>query len=125
MDQLLHARIWEIVAWVGCCRWKLSSATKTQKLAGKVIAHVFCDACEILFIDYLEKDKTINTEYYMVLNASNEWRDNVKIVRKCKIKRVVTSRQFNILQVRENDDQIERTVLQTALLPVMLFRCLP
>ena len=40
---------------------------KTQQWAGKVIAPVFSDAHGILFIDYLEKGKTINSDYYMVL----------------------------------------------------------
>ena len=40
---------------------------KTQKRAGKVMASVFWDAHDILFIDYLEKGKTINNDYYMVL----------------------------------------------------------
>ena len=40
---------------------------KTQKWAGKVMAFVFWDAHGILFIDYLEKGKTINSDYYMAL----------------------------------------------------------
>lgn len=40
---------------------------KTQTSAGKVMASVFWDAHGILFIDYLEKGKTINSEYYMAL----------------------------------------------------------
>jgi hypothetical protein len=32
--------------------------------AGKVMASVFWDAEGILFIDYLEKDKTITEKYY-------------------------------------------------------------
>ena len=40
---------------------------KTQQWAGKVMAPVFCDARGILFIDYLEKGKTINSDYYMAL----------------------------------------------------------
>ena len=39
----------------------------TQQWPGKVIASVFWDAHGILFIDYLEKGKTINSDYYMVL----------------------------------------------------------
>lgn len=33
---------------------------KTKQLAGKSTASVFCDAHAILFIDYLEKRKTIS-----------------------------------------------------------------
>uniref|UniRef100_A0A2S2QFV8 Mariner Mos1 transposase n=1 Tax=Sipha flava TaxID=143950 RepID=A0A2S2QFV8_9HEMI len=40
---------------------------KSQKSAGKVMASVFWDAQGILFIDYLEKGKRINSEYYMAL----------------------------------------------------------
>jgi hypothetical protein len=43
------------------------SAPKKTRLvpsAGKVMALVFCDAEGILFIDYLEKGKTITEEYY-------------------------------------------------------------
>jgi hypothetical protein len=46
-------------------RRQLSSA-KEDKVpsAGKVMASVFWDAEGILFIDYLEKSKTITGEYY-------------------------------------------------------------
>ena len=40
---------------------------KTQRSAGKVMASVFWDAHGIIFIDYLEKGKTINSEYYIAL----------------------------------------------------------
>ena len=40
---------------------------KTQKSAGKVMTSVFWDANGIIFIDYLEKGKTINSDYYMAL----------------------------------------------------------
>ena len=39
---------------------------KTQTLAGKVLASIFWDAQGILFIDYFEKGKTINSEYYII-----------------------------------------------------------
>ncbi|KAF8789250.1 Histone-lysine N-methyltransferase SETMAR like protein [Argiope bruennichi] len=40
---------------------------KIQKSAGKIITSVFWDAHGIFFIDYLEKGKTIKSEYYMAL----------------------------------------------------------
>ena len=40
---------------------------KTQMSVSKVLAIVFCEAHSISFIDYLEKGKTINSEYYMAL----------------------------------------------------------
>lgn len=40
---------------------------KTQQSAGKVMASVFWDAHGIIFIDYLEKGKTINSDYYIAM----------------------------------------------------------
>ena len=40
---------------------------KTQTSAGKVLASVFWDAQGILFIDYRENGRTINSEYYIAL----------------------------------------------------------
>ena len=50
-------------------QWKRSTSPAPKKakvvpLAGKVMASVFWDAKDIVFIDYLQKDKTINEEYY-------------------------------------------------------------
>jgi hypothetical protein len=39
----------------------------TQGAAVKVMASVFWDARGIIFIDYLEKGQTINSEYYIAL----------------------------------------------------------
>jgi len=38
-----------------------------QKSAGKVLASIFWDQDDILFIDYLPKGQTINAEYYSSL----------------------------------------------------------
>ena len=40
---------------------------KAQPLAGKVLASIFWDAQGILFIDYLEKERSINSKYYIAL----------------------------------------------------------
>ena len=40
---------------------------KTQASAGKVWASIFWDVQGILFIDYLEKGRIINSEYYIAL----------------------------------------------------------
>ena len=40
---------------------------KTQQSAGKVMASIFWDAHGIIFIDYIENRKTINSEYYVAL----------------------------------------------------------
>ena len=41
--------------------------SKTQQWAGKVMASIFWDAHGILFTDYLEKGKTINSDYCTAL----------------------------------------------------------
>ena len=40
---------------------------KTQQSSGKVIASVFWDAHGVIFIDYLEKGRTITGEFYAAL----------------------------------------------------------
>ena len=40
---------------------------KTQQSAGKVMASVFWDTHGVIFIDYLEKGKSINSDYYIDL----------------------------------------------------------
>jgi hypothetical protein len=60
--------------------------TRSGPSAGKVMASVFWDAEGILFIDYLEKGKTITGEYYSNLLT----RQDKKFVRKdpvCKRKK--------------------------------------
>ena len=44
-----------------------SKRPKTQTSAGKVLAFLFWDVQGILFINYFEKERTINSEYYIAL----------------------------------------------------------
>jgi hypothetical protein len=53
-----HSKQW---TEAGCSAPKM---TRSVPSAGKVMASVFWDAEGILFIDYLEKGKTITAEYY-------------------------------------------------------------
>ena len=46
---------------------KAVQSNQTQTSAGKVLSSVFWDVQGILFIDYLEKGRTINSEYYIAL----------------------------------------------------------
>jgi hypothetical protein len=48
--------------------------TRSVPSAGKVMASVFWDAEGVLFIDYLEKGRTITGEYYS--NLFNQTRRN-------------------------------------------------
>ena len=67
MDQPLYTWNKKIVSWVDSSWWKPSKATQTQQWAGKVMAFVFWNAHGILIVDYLEKGKTINSDYYLAL----------------------------------------------------------
>ena len=63
MDSLLHT--WNKKS---SAEWTAAGESrpkwpKTQQWDGKVIASIFWDACAILLIDYLEKGKTINSDY--------------------------------------------------------------
>ena len=79
---------------------------KTQQWAGKIMASVFLEAHDIFFIDYLEKSKTINSDYYMalqdLLNAEIK-----KTASHAKEKSAVPPRQCTVPQVHENNGQIE------------------
>lgn len=61
-----------------------------------------CRVCLCMFIDYLEKGKTTNNEYYMILldQLSTEIRKKNCSTYK---KSVVSSRQCPMLQVDENN----------------------
>ena len=52
--------------WTTACESR-PRRPKTQQWASKVMASVFWDMVSILFIGYLEKGKTINSDYYMAL----------------------------------------------------------
>lgn len=52
--------------WLQACESR-PKRPKTQQSAGKVMASVFWDARGIIFIDYLEKGKTITAKYYVEL----------------------------------------------------------
>ncbi|QQP42126.1 Putative DD34D transposase, partial [Caligus rogercresseyi] len=72
-----------------------------KQSAGKVMASVFWDAHGIIFIDYLEKGKTINSDYYIALLELL----NDDIVEKTtpfeEEKSVVSPRQCTVSQVNE------------------------
>ena len=85
---------------------------KTQQSATKVMTSVFWDANGIIFIDYLEKGKTINSDYYMVL--LDRLKAEIAKKRPHMKKKNLSSRQRTVPQVNQNDDQIQRIRLPTA-----------
>jgi hypothetical protein len=75
---LQHSSIQSTVDWIECDEPN-PKREKNQRSAGKVMASVFWDARGIIFIDYLEKGQTINSEYYIVL--LERLNDEIKIKR--------------------------------------------
>ena len=67
MDTLLHTRITWSIKTVGRTRRKCTEATKTQESAGKVMTSVFWYARGIIYINYLQKGRTITGTYYSAL----------------------------------------------------------
>ena len=57
---------WQLAEWTAAGK-SHPKRPKTQTSAGKVLAAIFCDVQSILFINYLEKGRTNNSEYYIVL----------------------------------------------------------
>ena len=93
---------------------------KTQQWAGNVMASVFRDEHGILFIDYIEKGKTIKSDYCMalldLLSAEIEkngltWKKSAVPPRKCTVP-----------QVYGNDAQIEWIKFRIASSPTMFSR---
>ena len=57
---------WQSAEWIAADESR-PKRLKMQTSAAKVLAGVFWDVQGILFIDYLEKERTINREYYIAL----------------------------------------------------------
>ena len=57
---------WQSAEWAAaggsCPKWP-----EIQTSAGKILGPIFWDAQGVLFIDYLEKRRTINSKYYIAL----------------------------------------------------------
>ena len=75
---------------------------KMQTSTGKVLASVFWDAQGILFIDYLEKGRAINSKYYIALLVCLK-EEIKKNVYKWKRKSALLPRQRTMSQVDRND----------------------
>ena len=97
---------------------------KTQQWAGKVMASVFWDAHGILFINYLEKGKTINSDHYMHywIDWAQKWKSTAS---HAKVKSAVPPRQCIVPQVHEDDGRIEWIKLRIASSPIIFFRSGP
>ena len=83
----------------------VQSGPKVQQSAGKVMASVFWDVRGVIFIDYLEKGNTINSEYYIALFE----RLKAEIAKKTNAygeeKKFVQSRLRTVSQVNQNNSK--------------------
>ena len=70
------------------------------------MASVFWDVKEIIFIDYLQKATTINSDYYCALLDRLKSEIAKETATFAKEKSVVSPRQCTVSQVDENDGKI-------------------
>ena len=99
-----------VVSWVDSSRWQ----PKTQISAGKVLATVFWDAQGISFIDYLEADRTINSEYHIALFVHLKEEIAKKTATNEEEKSAPSPRQYTTSQVYRNDGKTTWVALQIA-----------
>ena len=86
---------------------------KTQTSAGKVLASIFWDAQGILFINYREKRRTINSKCYIALLVCLKEEITKKIATN-EEKSALSPRQCTMSQVDRNDGKITWLALQIA-----------
>jgi len=92
--------------------------SKTQQSAGKVLASVFWDAQGMIYIDYLEKGKSINSAYYSELLV--RLKDEIAKKRPHMKKKKIIFHQDNA-----NNGYIEGVGLHSASPPTILSRSSP
>ena len=96
-----------------------------QTSAGKVLASVFWDVQGILFIDFLEKRRTVNSEYYRALLVRLKEEIAPKWPHMKKKKSVLSPRQCIVWQVDCNDGKTTWIVLWIASAPILFSRSAP
>ena len=67
MDSSLYSEIQTTVIWVDSNWWTSSKAPKSTTIGWKGYGLGILDVRGVIFIDYLEKGNTINSEYYISL----------------------------------------------------------
>ena len=93
---------------------------KIQTSEGKVLASIFWDAQGIVFINYLEKGRTTNSEYYIALSVGLK----VEIATNEK-ESALSQRQCTMSQVDCNDGESTWTSLWIASTPTLFSRSGP
>ena len=108
MDPPLQSGVKLAVSWVDNSRWKPSE--------GKVLASVFWDEQVILLIDYLNKWRIINSEYYIALLVHLKGEKSLKNGHKCKRKKVL---------FRQDNEPYHKSIAMIAKLHELHFELLP
>ena len=103
------------MAFTCCC--SLSWLPKLQTSAGKVLTSVFWDAQSILLINYLEKGRIINSEYYIALL--------VHLKEEIPKNPALSPRQCTMSRVDHNDSKTTWIALQIAFAPTLFSRSGP
>ena len=113
---------WQSAKWTAAGENRLKWP-KMQTSAGKVLASKMWDVQSILFIDYLEKGRTINSEYYIELLVHlNEEIKKKKNGHKWRRKSAFTPKQCTVSQVDCNDDKTMLIALWSASAPTLFSR---
>ena len=90
---------------------------KMQTSAGKVLASVFWDAQGILFVDYLEKRRTINSGYYIALLV--RLKEKTPKNGHKRRKRALSPIRCTVSQVDRNDSITTWIALRIASAPIL------
>ena len=105
---------WQSAEWTAagesCLKWPVM-----QTSAGKILVFVFWDPQGTFIIDYFEKGRTINSEYYIAL----------LVHLKEEIKKQPQMKKKNVSQVDYNDGKTTWIALQIASAPTLLSRSGP
>ena len=88
--------------WTAACK-SHPKQPKTQTSAYKVWASVFWDAQGTLFIDYLEKGRTINSKYHIALLVRLKGESTKKTATNEDEKSALSPRQCTVSQIDCND----------------------
>ena len=98
---------------------------KMQTSAGKVLIFVFLDAQGILFINYLKKGRTINSEYYKALLVHLKEKiakKRLQIKKKKRKKSAFSPKKCTMSQVNRNNVKTTWIVLWIASTPILFSR---
>ena len=114
------------VSWEDSGRWKPSKVTKDVNIRRQGFGlHIFSDAQYILFIDYLEKGRTINSEYHIALMVHLKEKNHQKTATNQERKGNLSPRQCTMSQVDHNNDKITWIALWIASAPTLFSRSGP